>query len=285
MKLIALLASCLAMPLAAQTPLMDQGRAALSSDPQKAADLLEKAVTQTPSIAEAHYLLGSAYGMLAQHASIFKQPGLASKTRREFDRAVQLDPNHLEARFGLLQFYVIAPGFMGGSDDKAIRQAEEIRKRDAIMGHRAFGFIYSSQKKPDLARREYLDGVREQPNAPMAHYGLAVFYLTSERNYKAAAESFENSVKADPAFMPGWFQIGHMAALTGANLQRGEDALHKYLTYTPHIDEPPLYRAHFWLGSIYEKQGKRTEARQSYNNSLRMNPGQKDVAEALKRVS
>lgn len=92
-------------------------------------------------------------------------------------------------------------------------------------------------------------------------------------------------MKVDPTYMPGWFQIGHMAALTGANLQRGEEALRKYLAYTPHTDEPPLYRAHFWLGGIYEKQGKKAEAKQSYNTSLRINPGQKDVAEALKRVS
>lgn len=183
-RAIALLAFSLALPLAAETPLIDQGRAALTSDPQKAAAILEKAVAQSPNSAEAHYLLGSAYGTLAERASIFKQPGLASKTRKEFERAVQLDPNHLESRFGLVQFYMIAPGFMGGSHAKATQQAEEIKKRDAITGHRAFAFIYTRQKKPDLARKEYFDAVREQPNAPKAHYGLGAFYLTSDATTK-----------------------------------------------------------------------------------------------------
>jgi len=36
---------------------------------------------------------------------------------------------------------------------------------------------------------------------------------------------------------------------------------------------------------IYEKQGKKAEARTRYQTSLRLLSGQKDVTEALKRVS
>jgi len=38
--------------------------------------------------------------------------------------------------------------------------------------------------------------------------------------------------------MPAYFQIGHVAALVGASLARGEQALKKYLTYRPKEDEP-----------------------------------------------
>jgi Tfp pilus assembly protein PilF len=277
---------CLAVSAFGQTTLIEQGRAALNrNDPATAANLLEKAVAQSPNSAEAHYLLGNAYGTLAERASIFHQPGLARKTKHEFDRAVQLDPSHVEARMGLIEFYIVAPGFMGGDEKKAFEQANEIKKRDLLNGHRAFAHIYSLQKKPDLARKEWVDAVREQPGSPKAHYWLGTSYLTADKNYKSAAEEFEASVKLDPAYMPGWFQIGHMAALSGANLQRGEEALQKYLAYTPKLDEPQLYRAHFWLGGIYEKEGKKAEARQSYMTSLRINPTQKDVAEALKKIS
>ena len=85
--------------------------------------------------------------------------------------------------------------------------------------------------------------------------------------------------------MPAWFQIGHMAALGGASPSRGEEGLQKYLAYTPKPGEPAIARAHYWLGMIFEKQGKKAEARERYNASLRLNPSQKDVAQALKRVS
>jgi tetratricopeptide (TPR) repeat protein len=97
------------------------------SDIDQAAALFEQAVAQSPKSAEAHYRLGSAYGAQAQKASIFSQASLASKTRQELEQAVALDPNHVEARFALVQFYVLAPGIIGGSYDKAFAQVDEKR--------------------------------------------------------------------------------------------------------------------------------------------------------------
>src|SRR6266849_8480416 len=284
--ILCVLSVCVAATAFGQTALIDQGRAALQrNDYEAAVAILEKAVAQTPNSAEAHELLGEAYGSLAQRVNIFKQASLASKTHHEFERAVQLDPNLLDARMGLVEFYTIAPGFMGGDRQKAIAQANELKKRDGLMGHRAFAYIYGQEKKPELARKEYIDAVKEQPNSPNAHYWLGISFLIAEKNYKAATQEFELAVRIDPVFMPGWFQLGHMAAVTGANLQRGEEALQKYLAYTPRQEEPQHYRAYFWLGGIYEKQGKKAEARQSYATSLRINPRQPDVAEALKKIS
>jgi len=284
--ILCVLSVCVAAAAFGQTALIDQGRAALQrNDYEAAVAILEKAVAQTPNSAEAHQLLGEAYGSLAQRVNIFKQASLASKTHHEFERAVQLDPNLLDARMGLVEFYMLAPGFMGGDEKKAFAEAGEIKRRDTLRGHQAFAYIYGRQKKPDLARKEYVDAVRDEPNSPKSHYWLGISFLTADKNYKSAAEEFEMAVKIDPTYMPGWFQIGHMAALSGANLQRGEEALQKYLAYTPKSEEPQHYRAYFWLGGIYEKQGKRAEARQSYATSLRINPRQPDVAEALKKIS
>ena len=255
------------------------------NDYEAAAGFFEKAVAQNPNNAEAHFHLGEAYGSLALKANMFKQAFLASKTHREFARAVELDPNYLDARWGLMEYYMLAPGFMGGDENKALAEAAEMKKRDVMRGHQAYAYIYGRQKKPDLARKEFIDAVKEDPNSPKTHYFLGISFLTADKNYKQAAEEFEMSVKLDPNYMPGWFQIGHMAALSGANLSRGEEALQKYLAYTPVHDDPPLYRAYFWLGGIYEKQGKRGEARQNYATSLKLNPRQPDVQEALKKIS
>ena len=281
----ALLALSLSLPAFADQSFLEQGRAALQTDPDRASELLEKAVAQSPNNAEAHYLLGEAYGMQAQRANMFSKAGLAKKTQAEFERAVQLDPNMLDARMGLMQYYMMAPGFMGGDEDKAQQQVDEIRKRDASYGARAQAFLYTQQKKPDLARKVYLDLIKEQPNSPKAHYGYGAFLLTNDKDYKKAAQEFEASIKADATYMPGWFQIGHTAALNGTDLARGEAALQKYLNYTPKSGEPSHARAHFWLGQIYEKQGKKNEARQEYTTSLKLNPAQKDAADALKNVS
>lgn len=275
----------IALPLAAQTPLIEQGRALMNhGKTQEAADVLEKAVAATPKNAEAHYLLGGAYGQLAQKASMFSQMSLASKAKSELETAVTLDPNHVDARFALLQFYMVAPGIAGGSEEKAIEQANEIKKRDALMGHRAWAFIFNRQKKSDQARAEYIAAVREQPNSPKTHIALAQFYI-NEKNFDGATHEAEMAVKLDPNYMPGWFWVGRTIAGTETNHARGEEALHKYLAYTPKPDEPGLHRAHFWLGQIYEKTGRKAQAKAAYETSLKLFPEQKDVTEALKRVS
>jgi tetratricopeptide (TPR) repeat protein len=283
--ILAVLAALIALPLFAQTSLIEQGRAAMNrNDADAAATLLEKAVAQNPKSAEAHYLLGTAYGSQAQKASIFGQASLAGKTKDEFEKAVELDPNLLDARYGLIQFYAMAPGIMGGSYDKAFAQAAEIKKHDPLMAHRATAFIYTHQKKTDEARNEYLAEVREYPKSARAHIDLGVSYIV-EKNFKAANDEFETALKVEPTYMPVYFRIGQGSAITSSNYAKGEEALRKYLAYTPKENEPPHARTHYWLGQIFEKQGKKAEAKASFATSLKLNPAQKDVAEALKRVS
>jgi tetratricopeptide (TPR) repeat protein len=283
--IIAVLAALIVLPLFAQNSLIDQGRAAMNrGDADTASGLFEKAVAQNPKSAEAHYWLGSAYGSLAQKASIFSQASLASKTKEEFEKAVELDPNHLEARMGLVQYYAYAPGFMGGSYDKAFAQAGEIRKRDPLMGHRATAFIYSNQKKTDEAKAEYFAEIKEFPKSPRAHLDLGLYYVAN-KDFKSAGSEFDAALALDPHYMPAIFRIGQVAVLSNGNLARGEEMLRKYLAYSPKHDEPPLARAHYWLGQLFEKQGKKAEAKASFTMSLKLNPSQKDVAEALKRVS
>lgn len=285
---VALLGLASVLPLSAQPadPVLDQAKALMNAnEPEKAAELLEKAVAAKPNDAMRHYRLGEAYGVVAQQGGMLKAASTAGKVRDEFAKAVQLDPNFIDARLGLMEFYLRAPGFMGGDEDKAREQATEIRKRDAFAGHRAFAAILASKKDMNGARNEYIALVRENPASPKSHYWYAVYLMTADKNYKGASEEFEAALKADPVYMPAVFQIGHVAALSGNDLARGEESLRKYLQYKPVDDDPGLHRARFWLGMIYEKQGKKPEARAQYEASLRMRAGQKDVAEALKRVS
>lgn len=277
----------LALPLfAADDPLMTQGLAALNAgDSDKAIELFERLVTKSPNCADCHLRLGDAYGTAAQKASIFGKASLASKCKEQYDKAVQLDPNLLGARFSLIEFYLQAPGFMGGSESKAVEQANEIKKRDSIAGHQAMARIYAYQKKPDLQRSEYLAVTKEQPNSAKAHTIVGMFYSGSDKNYKAAGDEYENAVRLDPNYMPAWFRIGQNAAISGANLPKGEEALRKYIAYTPAKDEPPVYRAYYWLGLVYEKMGRKADAKANFAASLKINATQKDAQEALKRVS
>jgi tetratricopeptide (TPR) repeat protein len=283
---LALLASLAALSLSAQTALVEQGRAAIGrGDGDAAIEILEKAVAQSPQSAEAHFYLGSAYGIKVQESGMFGAAKYASKIKEEFEKTVALNPKQVEARFGLVQFYAGAPGIMGGSYDKALAQAKEIKAIDPIVGHRAYAFVYSQQKKPDLAKKEYADAIRAQPDSAKAHSYFGQYLVNAEKNYTDAFAEFETALKLDPGYMAAFYHLGRTAAQANANMARGEEGLKKYLAYTPKENEPPHSTAHYYLGLIYENEGKKAEARQSYQAALKLNPTLKRASEALKRVS
>src|SRR5688572_6243980 len=89
---------------------------------------LEKAAELEPSVAEHRIWLGRAYGQLAVRSGFTKKFGLAKRARAALERAVELDPSSIDARSSLIQFYLLAPGLVGGSTSKARAHAAEIAK-------------------------------------------------------------------------------------------------------------------------------------------------------------
>lgn len=286
---IIVMLALLALPaLAAEPadPAIDQAKALIAAGQGgKAVEIMEKAVAAKPNDAKRYFWLGTAYGVSGREASMFKAISIAGKARESFEKAVALDPNFLDARFALLEFHLMAPGVMGGDEDKAREHAAEIKKRDASAGHRAFALIAVSKKDLKTARAEYAAAVRETPDATKPRYWYGVFLMMNDKNYAASGEQFDAALRIDPNYMPAYFQIGHLAALSGVNLARGEETLKKYIATNVESENLSIYRAHYWLGLIYEKQGKKAEARAQFKESLRLRSENKDAQEALKRVS
>ncbi len=140
----------LALPLCAQQSSVAIARAqeALDADrPEAAVALLEAAIKQSPRDANAHYLLGVACGTIAEKSNVLRQVALAHRTLHELETAVRLDPNHLDARLALVEYYTLAPAFLGGSKQKALAEVAEIRRRDATLGERAMAMAQA--KSPD----------------------------------------------------------------------------------------------------------------------------------------
>ncbi len=278
----------IAMPLPAATAAeqLAAGRDALQrGEAEKAVDFFSKAVALQPNDAAAHYLLGVSYREQAMQAGMFERPSLAQKSRPEFERAVELDPNHIDARFALVTYYLLAPGFMGGGEDKAQAQAAEIKRRNPIEGHRAYANIYAHDNKNDLARKEYVDAVRENPTSARAHYLLGAYLMSeNEKNWTGSLQELETAVKLDPTYMPTYMRIGQHAVRSGSNNARGEESLRKYLGYKPTESEPKLSAAWYSLGQLQQRQGKNADAKQSYLNALKVAPNDKDASEALKKL-
>jgi tetratricopeptide (TPR) repeat protein len=95
---------------------------------------LGRAVTLAPT--NARYL-GDYGGTCLELADEHHSFGFATRGRNAMEKAIGLDPDNLEARQGLMQFYARAPWPLG-SGALARTQADEILRRDPARGLRAF---------------------------------------------------------------------------------------------------------------------------------------------------
>src|SRR5690554_4160393 len=69
--------------------------------------------------ADYHYVKGSLTPFKLAGASVVRAPFIARGMRKDWEKAVEIDPNHELANFSLALFYGAAPGIVGGDKDKA----------------------------------------------------------------------------------------------------------------------------------------------------------------------
>jgi len=253
-------------------------------DYDQAITWLSKAVALRDGSSEYHLWLGRAYAEKTLISNIFRRASLAPKVKEQFERAVELDPGNLDARLNLIDFHLQAPGIVGGSLDRAMEQAAEIRKRDPLRGHVAYGRIDHDQKRDDLAEQEYLAAIRESPSSAVPRLQLGDLYQSLER-YDDATRVFEEIVRADPNQMVAMYQIGRTAVLAGRNLDRAAECLRLYLQYLPGDNDPNLGWAHFRLGQVLERAGSPEAAKREYEAAVAADPKNKDAKAALRRIS
>ena len=243
----------------------------------------ERAAELEPNVADHHLWLGHAVGSLAQRASKLKQPFLAKQVQRAYARAAELDPRSVEAREGLLDFYSIAPGIMGGSMEKAHEQLAAVRKMDALRGHELAARLALRAKDTAAAERELAQAVAAFPDSARGHLALASFHSARGDHVKALAQ-VEALLARRPDHMPTRYAFGRLAAISGQKLDRGEQYLREYLGYTPGPNEPSHAGAHFRIGMIQEKRGQKADAIRSYESATRLDPKLTMAKEALAKL-
>jgi tetratricopeptide (TPR) repeat protein len=226
------------------------GQLALRADDHETAvKHAEKAVALEPNNSMFHLRLGDAYGRTAQKAGVLTKMSWGGKCRDAYQKAVELDPKNVDARFAIMGFYQQAPGIVGGGMDKAYHEAAEIQKLDAVRGREAYERLYLADKKYAEAFALWEPLLKEAPDSYLAN-----------------------------------FRIGRLAALSGEQLDRGLVMLKKCLDLTPAAGAPGHEAVHFRIGTILEKKGDKTGARSAYETALKLAPQFSLAAEALKKL-
>ncbi len=113
----------------------------------------------SPTNANYYYKYGGCLGMKAKDSNKFKALGMINEVRSNFEKAIQLNPNHIEARWALVELYLQLPGIVGGSERKAQKYAAELLKISPVDGYLAKGHIAEYFEKYKEAEKQYTKAI------------------------------------------------------------------------------------------------------------------------------
>lgn len=245
---------------------------------------LQACVEKRPQAA-CSYALGRVYGQQAMTASVFKMPGLATKTKEQFARAVELDPALFEARSGLTQFYLMAPGFAGGSVPKAKELAAEAQPRQPEHAKVLRAMLAMNDKDWAGAERELASAKagddRTVARELRGQWTRLGFEFMEQKNLPKARGVFEALQRDYPAHAAGPYGLGRVLTEMGQT-EEAVKSLEKARTLEGAERMPIDHRLGQALLAKGDKAGART-ALERFVQNKRANP--KNVEDAKKLLA
>jgi Tfp pilus assembly protein PilF len=195
--------------------------------------------------------LGDYGGTSMELASRTRSLSAATSGRDAMLKSLAINPDNLDVREGLFQFYLRAPFFVGGSASKAAAQLEEIRRRDPDRG-----------------------------------IVLAVLAKADAKEFDAAFALCDEALAKHPDNYTALYQYGRTASMSGLNLERGLACLRKALTLEQPGPAAPTY-SHIWyrIGVIDQKLDRTVDARAAYAASLKSDPTNRQAEAALAKIN
>jgi tetratricopeptide (TPR) repeat protein len=249
----------------------------------RAISACEKAVGLDAGNSRDHLWLGRAYGEKAAQAHFFTAITLAQKVRSEFETAVQLSPSNVDARSDLAEFYLEAPGIVGGGQEKAAAEARSLATIDPAKAHWVTARIAQKNHDDGTAEKEYRAAVEASHGGALAWLNLAFFYRRSQR-----LDDMENAINHATSAQTNASEVLMEAAETligaGRNFPYAVQLLKLYLS-SPTVEQAPAFKAHYLLGTMLEKQGNREQAAEQYRDSLAMAKSFSRAQAALERLN
>lgn len=285
----------------------------------EALKLAEKAVALDGNNSSYHLQLARVTGLMARSAGLFGGWSLASRFRKETEAAISLDPKNVDAKFALMEFSLQAPAIAGGDKDRARALAEEILRLDPARGYLAQARIAEAEKETAKLEGLYGKAVEANPASYPAELALAGFYSSdAQGKYDLAEKHARAAMKLDPgragayaalagafAHQQRWqdleallsqaeknipdnlypyYAAGRVLLLEGKDLPRAERYLRKYLTQEAEGNTPTQAHAHWRLGLVLEKQGRKQDAITELETAVRIKPDLEDAQKDLNRL-
>ena len=105
-----------------------------------------------------------------------------------------LDPKNIEALHGLVAYYFMAPGIIGGDKAKARQIAAQIMQIDVEAGYNAQIQVAQFEKKQQGFEEIYRKMVAVRPESYQGHVELGA-YLVGQKKYDQAMEQAREALR------------------------------------------------------------------------------------------
>jgi Flp pilus assembly protein TadD len=202
--------------------------------------------------------------------------------RTAFEQSTRLSPNNLEALLDLGEFYVLAPGAVGGGLDKAQNLDIHIQQLSATNGHKLLAMIADKKGDTATAEAEYKKEI-EAGKTPDTFIDLAHFYQEHQR-YDEAEAVLEQGVRADQAHDDALVDAANILTAAHRNPQLAQQLLREYLASPAKSESAPAFRVHVQLGKLLANDGDKDGARREYNAALALASQYSEAKKALEKL-
>lgn len=223
----------------------------------KAESIFNQLMTAHPKNADYHFKYAASLGMKALKMSKFEAAFHISDIKKHFLKSAELDPQQLDARWGLLRLYLELPGILGGSHAKAQDIAEQLMTINEGDGWLAKGYIAEYREKPKMKTYYTKAIAKESPQYCFKKLsGLYdVTFDTSTAVFKHAQEIFsqfdENSFN---------YLLADYGFKNNIQLEKSIVLLKSFIENYSQKDDNSLAYAYLRLAQIHKKLGKKSRA-------------------------
>ena len=172
---------------------------------------------------------------------------------------------------------------VGGGHDKARAQAKILGTTSPFLEHWVYAHIAERNNAPDVAEREYRTMIEVSHGDAEAWLDLALFFRHQKRfdDMEAALIKASESPITKPDVL---VDVAQNLYRTGRNPALAIQVLQRYLASGP-VEQAPAFKAHYLLGTIYERQGDKSAAAREYRTSLSLARQFGLAQQALNRVT
>jgi tetratricopeptide (TPR) repeat protein len=226
----------------------------------------EAAVAAMPGSSTAVDWMGRAYGRKADLSGPITGLRLASRVHDAFETAVRLDPHNGEAVNDLSEYYIGAPGVVGGGLDLAYALADRSAAALPQNAHRIRAL--AAQKSGDNAKAEAefraAVAVANQPNAwvDLGHF------LANRKRWPEAIDALQHAIAADHHPEASYVDAAEILIKHKQRLDLAEQWLRAYIDGNAKTDAAPLALAYTNLATVLAAQGDKNGARLEAGKAL-----------------